>query len=60
MKLYYVTNVLDLQRFETETTTVLDFFEICMEIFFFLNETNIATSLLIIDLKCIVVLLLLI
>ena len=31
----YVTNVLDLQRFETETTTVLDFFEICMEIFFF-------------------------
>ena len=59
MKFYYVTNISYLHIFVKETTTFLKFFEICTEMnivsLFFLNEGNIATSLLMIHLKCAVV-----
>ena len=52
MKLYYVTNIFDLQIFGNETMTLLKFFQICTEMhlvsLFFLNERNIAASLLMI------------
>ena len=59
MKFYYVTNIFDLHTFDNETTALLEFFEISTEMrfnsLFFLNERNIATSLLMINLKCTVV-----
>ena len=49
----------DLHAFDNETTALLNFFEISMEIhflsLFFLNERKVATSLLMIHLKCTVV-----
>ena len=59
MKFYYVTNIFDLHTFDNETTALLEFFEISTEMrfasLFFLNQRNIATSLLMINLKCTVV-----
>ena len=56
MKFYYVTNIFDLHTFDNETTALLKLFEISAEMhfvsLFFLHERNIATSLLIIHLKC--------
>ena len=55
MKFYYVTNIFDLHTFDNEKTTLLKIFEISIEMhfvfLFFLNERNIATSLLMIHLK---------
>ena len=34
MKLYYVTNIFDLQIFVNETTAFLKFFEICKKMYF--------------------------
>ena len=51
-----LTKIFDLHNFDNETTTSLNFFEISNEMYFvslfFLNEINVATSLLIIHLKC--------
>ena len=59
MKFYWITNIFDLLTFDNETTGLLNFFEISTEIHFvslcFLNERNIATSLLMMHLKCTVV-----
>ena len=59
MKLYYVTNIFDLQFFDNEPTTPLIFFENCTKIhlvsLFFRHERDITTSLLMILLKCTVV-----
>ena len=56
MKFYYVTNIFDLHIFDNEMAVLLKCFETCMEThfvsLFFLNERNIATSFLIIHLKC--------
>ena len=56
MKFYYVTNIFDLHTFDNETTALLKFTETSTEIHFvsllFLNERNIATSLLMIHSKC--------
>ena len=56
---YYVKNIFDLHIFENEMATPLNFFEICTDIhfvsLFFLNDRNITTSLLIIQLKFTVV-----
>ena len=56
MKFYYVTNIFDLKNFDNETTTVLKTFEISTEMhfvsLFFLNESYITSSLLMIHLKC--------
>ena len=56
MKFYYVTNIFYLHIFDYETRSLLNFFEISTErhfvSIFFLNERNIATSFLIICLKC--------
>ena len=45
---HHVTNFYDLQDFDNETTTLLNFFEICTEMHFvslvFVNERNITTS----------------
>ena len=53
---YYVTNIFDLHTFDNETTALLKFIETSTEIHFvsllFLNERNIATSLLMIHSKC--------
>ena len=53
---YYVTNTLDLHIFENETATLLNFFEISTDMhfvsLFFLNERNIAISLLMIHFRC--------
>ena len=55
MKFYYVTNIFDLNTFDNETISLSKFFEISTEMhlvsLFFLNERNIATSLLMIHLK---------
>ena len=55
MKFYYVTNIFDLHIFDNETTAILIFFQISAAMhfvsLFFLNERNIATSLLMIHLK---------
>ena len=54
-----VTNIFDQHRFDNETTTLLNYFEISTEMHFgslyFLKERNITTSFLIINLKCTVV-----
>ena len=54
-----VINIFDLHIFDSETATLLNFFEICPEMhfvsLFFLNERNITASLLVIHLKCTVV-----
>ena len=59
IKFYYVTNIFDLHTFDNETTALLNFFEISMEMHFvsllFLNEKNIVSSLLMIHLKYTVV-----
>ena len=59
MKIYYVTSIFDLHTFDNETTALLKFFKISTEMhfvsLFFLNERNIITSLLMINLKCTVV-----
>ena len=59
MKFYCVTHIFDIHIFDNETTAFLKFFEICGEMYFvslfFLNERNITTSLLMIQLKCTVV-----
>ena len=58
MKFYYVTNIFDLHTFDNETTAHFIFLKICTEmhfVSFFLNERNIATSILMIHLKCTVV-----
>ena len=59
MKLFYVTIIFDLDTFGNETKVLLKFFETSMEMhfvsLFFLNERNVATSLLMIYLKCTVV-----
>ena len=56
MKFCYVTNIFDLRIFENEITALLQFFEICAEMYFvssfFLNQRNITTLLLTIHLKC--------
>ena len=56
MKFFYVTNIFDLDIFDNETASLLKFLEICTEMhfvsLFFLKERNIATSLLMICLKC--------
>ena len=55
IKFYYVTNIFDLKVFDSETTVISNSFEICTEMrfvsLFFLNERNIATSLLMTHLK---------
>ena len=59
MKFYNFTNKFSLNAFDNEMTTLLNFFEISTERHFdslvFLNTRNIATSLLMIYLKCTVV-----
>ena len=59
MKFCYVKNIFDLHTFHNETTALLKIVEISKEMhfasFFFLNERNIKTSVLIIQLKCAVV-----
>ena len=59
VKFYNFTNKFNLNAFDNETTTLLNFFEISTEMhfdsLFFLNIRNLATSLLMIYLKCIVV-----
>ena len=59
MKFYNFTNKFSLNAFDNEMTTLLNFFEISTEMHFdssvFLNTRNIATSLLMIYLKCTVV-----
>ena len=59
MKFYCVTHIFDTHIFDNEKTAFLKFFEICREMYFvslfFLNERNITTSLLMIQLKCTVV-----
>ena len=58
MEFYYITSIFDLHIFDNETTALLKFFEISTEMhfvsLFFLNDRNIATSLLMIHLKYIV------
>ena len=53
---YYVIDIFDLNIFDNETVAFLNLFEICTEMhfvsLFFLKERNIATSLLMIHLKC--------
>ena len=55
MKFYYLTNIFDRYTFYDETTALLKFFEISMEMhfvtLFFLNESYIPTSLFMIHLK---------
>ena len=59
MKFYYITNIFDLHFFGNETVVLLKPFEICTEMLFvssfFLNEKNITTFLLMIQLRCTVV-----
>ena len=57
MKFSYVTNIFEILIFDNETTALLTiFFQICEEILFAssfsLNERNISTSLLMMNLKC--------
>ena len=56
IKFYNVTNIFDLLTFDNKTTALSKKFEISTEMHFVssfsLNERNIATSLLIIHLKC--------
>ena len=56
---YYVTNIFDLHICDNETAALLIFFKICTDIilflYFFQNERNVTTSLLMIHLKCTVV-----
>ena len=58
MMFYYIANIFDLHTFDNETINLLIFFEISTGIhcfFVFLNESNITTSLLMINLKYTVV-----
>ena len=59
MHFYSITNIFDLHIFENETVTLLIFKKISTDMhfvsLFFLNERKIATSLLMIHLKCTVV-----
>ena len=57
---YYVTNILHLHIYDNETAALLFFFlkfaQICiLFLYFFQNERNIKTSLLVVLLKCTVV-----
>ena len=57
--LYYVTNIFDLHICDNEMAALLIFLKICTDmhlfLYFFRNERNITTSLLMINLKCTVV-----
>ena len=58
---YYIANIFDLHTFDNETIVLLIFFDFLLIstgihcFFVFLNESNIATSLLMINLKYTVV-----